>query len=146
MGDVNRSLTINIFPNGGNQYMTSQFNDNSTNISGGKVEGNQFAAGSHNFKGTLIITKTQEQKLEHLTDSLIKALQGESELEGANTDEVVDAVKQVREEAKKKNPNKLSLKGMLTGINMVMSDVKNISTNAEGLYSQWHDYILNLLG
>jgi hypothetical protein len=144
VGDLGRPVVINYFPNGGTPIMTSQYNDNSTNISGGNVEGNQFASGSQGFQGTLTITKTQGQKLENLTESLIKSLKTEPPMEGANAEEVVDAVNQVRNEAKKKNSNKLSLNGMLTGINMVMTNVKNLSQNTQDVYSQWHDYIQSL--
>jgi len=144
VGDSKVTFNINqFFDNGGNTYMTT--NDNSTTISGGNVSGNQFGAGSKDFKGVINnITKTEEQKLENLTENLIKALSEEKDINGANPDEVVDAINQVREEATKKSVNKLSLNGILSGINMVMQNVTNISDKTKMLYTQWHEHINNL--
>lgn len=126
--------------------MTSNSPNNSTTINGGTVTGNQFAAGSTEFKGTINnITSVEQQKLENLTENLIKALKEESQMEGANPEEVADAVNQVREEAKKKSGNKLSINGILTGINMVMNNVTNISDKTRAFYTQWHEHIVHLL-
>jgi len=125
--------------------MTQENPNNSTIITGGTVSGNQFAAGSTEFKGTINnITKTEEQKLENLTANLLKALGEEKTMEGADPAEVADAVNQVKEAATQQNVNKLSLNGILSGINMVMQNVTNISDKTKLLYGQWHEHIVNL--
>lgn len=144
VGDLHRNINLNF---GGFTVTTNNTTNtnNSTNISGGTQIGNQFAAGSNEFKGTINnITSTEGKMLENLTENLIKALREEKQMDGANPEEVADAVNQVREEAKKKSVNKLSLNGILTGINMVMSNVSNISAKTNDLYTQWHDHIVTL--
>lgn len=120
--------------------------NNSTTISGGTVTGNQFAAGSTDFKGTINnITGSQKEQLEQLTESLILALKSEAEkFEGTNVEEITDAINQVQDAASKDTVNKLSLNGLLTGINMVMANVTSISASTTQLYQQWHSYITSL--
>lgn len=148
MGDTTINIHINKYEGentvtNNNQTTTT---NNSTTISGGTVTGNQFAAGSTDFKGTINnITAPQQEKLNQLTDDLIAALKLEADkIEGTNVDEVTDAVNQAREAASKETVNKLSLNGVLTGINMVMENITNLSTSTTQLYQQWHGHIASL--
>jgi hypothetical protein len=145
VGDLQKNFIIQNFYEG-SALMTSH-NDNSTTISGGNVTGNQFAAGSTEFKGAINnITSNEEKKLENLTEKLIQSLKDEPNIEGADPSEIIDAVDQVRQEAKKKSINKLSLKGIVAGISMVMQNVQNISENTKAVYEQWHSHIESLFG
>ncbi|MFP3415171.1 hypothetical protein SB773_27020 [Bacillus sp. SIMBA_074] len=125
--------------------MTDSYNDNSTTISGGTVKGNQFAGGSKDFQGVINnVSGTEKEKIETLTNDLIESLKREETIENANPEEIIDAVNQVRDATKKPKINKLSLRGILDGINMVMTSVNGISDKTKGIYDQWHDQISQL--
>lgn len=145
MGDLNRPINF-IFTDGSDFIMTDKYSNNSTSISGGStVQGNQFAAGSKDFQGTVnYITTNDQDKIEQLTSELVAALKNEQNIENTNSEEIIDAVNQVRDETKKQKVNKLSVKGILTGINMVMTNVSGISDKTKGLYDQWHEHIAQL--
>lgn len=136
MGD--QKVLINVFK--GDQKVN---NDNSTTISGGNVTGNQFAADSTEFKGVINnLSSPQHEKLNQLTTSLIDALKVENnQITGVNIEEVTDAVEQAKEAATKESVNKLTLNGLLTGIKMVMDDVKGISVATKQIYLDWHEEI-----
>jgi hypothetical protein len=141
LGDAGRQTIIYVEKV---ENMTQSNNDNSVTISGGEVKGNQFAAGSKDFQGTINhITSDQSQTLDHLTKKLIDALAQEPELKEQN-EEMIDAVKQVQEQAKGDKVNKLSIMGILTGINTVMDSVTGISSFVVAAYKAWHDYIIKL--
>lgn len=119
--------------------------DGSTNISGGNVSGNQFAAGSQEFSGIVNnITITETKELDNLTRELIQALKEEQD---ANFDpsEIINAVEELRLEVKQKTVQKQSLQGRLSGINMVMQTIKNISEGTIYLYDKWKEYIEALI-
>ncbi len=119
-------------------------NNNSTTINGGTNNGNQFATGSTEFKGVVNNIGTPElKKLEDLTESLILALKAESN-QINDVEEITDAIIQVREASNKETVNKLSLNGMLSGINIVMSNVNGISTSTNQLYQDWYGHITSL--
>ncbi|MGZ9774039.1 hypothetical protein ACXY7N_26150 [Bacillus toyonensis] len=146
MGDTRRPFTINIFNHGGGMIMTEKYNNNSTNISGGGTfTGVQFAAGSKDFQGVVNnISSNNSDKIEELTNALIESLKTEKNIENTSPEEIIDAVNQVRDETKKQKVNKLSLKGIVAGINMVMTSVNGISTKTKEVYNQWHDQIAQL--
>jgi hypothetical protein len=135
---------VNLFI-GGNQTMSQNNNDNTVNISGGNVTGNQFAAGSKDFQGTINnISQNDLKKIDELTESLIASISNEQEIQGADPQEIIDAVKQVRSEASKKTVNKISIKGLLSGINMVVTNLKNISASSKAIYNDWYAHFTNL--
>ncbi|WP_144497250.1 hypothetical protein [Bacillus toyonensis] len=125
--------------------MTDKYTNNSTTISGGEVKGNQFAAGSEGFRGTITTTSiTGQEKIEELTNALIESLHNEKNIEDASPEEIIDAVNQVRDETKKPKFNKLSLEGIVAGINTVMTSVNGISATTKEVYDQWHEQISQL--
>lgn len=141
VGDLDRDLTIN-FNIIGAANMTK--NDNRVSISAGDMTNTQIAAGSDEFKGSIThLSAEQQNQLKTLTDQLIDSVKNEPALE-TSSEEIVDAVSQVRELATQEKVNKLSLRGIMDGINVVISNVANISTNTATIYSQWKDYIIQL--
>ncbi|MGA3677835.1 hypothetical protein [Lysinibacillus agricola] len=137
----------NIFISDGGTFMTNnQPTNNSTTISGGTFTGNQFAAGSSNFRGTINnITGSQKDELLQITESLITALMSEKEkFQDINVEEVAETINQVTEEATKEKVNKFSLNGLLTGINAAIGNVTSISASTMQLYQQWHEHISSL--
>lgn len=146
VGDRERQVIINHFYEGAKMMTTNNHTNNSTTISGGTVSGNQFAAGSTDFKGTINnISAPQQQEIKQLTNSLIEALQSEKEsIKDANVEEITDAIEQVKEAATKETVNKLSLNGLLTGINMVMQNISGISASTKQLYQEWHGHVASL--
>lgn len=142
MGDDERGLNI-LFINGG---LTMQNNitktDNSISIgSNTSLTGVQFAHNSENFKGVIEINKDTKSNLEKITEELIRAISQERELNGADPEEIIDAINQANDEVKKEKTNKLSLKGIVSGIHIVMNDIHNISSVTHEIYSQWYDMI-----
>ncbi len=120
--------------------------NNSVNMGDGNtLVGNQFAPGSDNFSGNIEnISVEQKTELEELTQKLINALKSERTIEGANTEDIIDAVSQAEKEAKKKKVNKVSLMGIITGINLVMNNIQGISAATHAMYTQWHEVITGL--
>jgi len=144
MGGLEPRILINNFK--GDQIMTNDHTNNSTTITGGTVSGNQFAAGSTEFKGTINnISSIKQDEIKQLSLSLIEALRAEADqITEANVAEITDAINQVSEAASAETVNKLSLNGLLTGIKMVMNDVKGISVATKQVYLDWHQEISTL--
>ena len=123
----------------------SDYQNNSTNISGGNVNGNQFAAGSKDFQGVINNISTElADELERITSSLVKQLQ-ETPVTGVETEQVIDAVKQVETQVKQKKINKISITGLVAGINMVIQNADNISTKVISLYNEWSTLIHKII-
>lgn len=125
----------------------TMYQDNSTIISGNgnNLSGNQFAAGSKDFQGTINnISSGLADQLEKLTNSLVKQLQ-ETPVPGVEKDEVIDAVKQVEAQVKQKTINKISISGLLSGINMVIQNADNISSKVITLYNEWSSFIHQII-
>lgn len=119
----------------------NHFEDNSTHINGDNNTGNQFGAGSKDFQGTINnISIESLSELEKLTNELIGYIQ-QTPIDGVATEELTDAIKQVETQAKQKTINKLSIKGLLSGISMVIQTGKNISDDLHSIYTNWSTYI-----
>lgn len=127
VGDLDRELTINLNIIGA-ANMTN--NDNRVSISARDMTNTQIAAGSDDFKGSITHHSSQQQEhLNSLTDQLIDSLKNEPALE-TSSEEIVDAVSQVREMAKQEKVNKLSLRGIwMESMYVFISNVANIYTN-----------------
>jgi len=137
LGDANTYLILG----GMNMYQ-----NNSTNISNSSgISGNQFAAGSKDFQGVINnISPELAEDLERITSALVKQLQ-ETPVTGVETEQVVDAVKQVEAQVKQKTINKISITGLVAGINMVIQNAGNVSTKVISLYNEWSTFIHKII-
>jgi hypothetical protein len=145
LDDLGKNVFIQVSYGGINVMSQDHSTNNSVSITGRNVAGNQFAAGSKDFRGTINnITSAQSSKIDELTEQLIKALESEKSVQGTNTDDLIDAVKQVYQQTREEKINKISLQGVLSGISMVLQSTKDISTNTITLYNQWFGYIQDL--
>jgi len=140
LGDISMNIYL-----GDHTVKNNNFNDLSTSINNSTISGSQFAAGSKDFQGTInnISQETIEQ-LEKLTNDLVKHIQ-ESPIEGVETSEIIDAVKQVETQVKQKTINKLTIKGILEGIKMVVQNGQGISHSLLSIYTDWNTFIHNLV-
>ena len=121
-----------------------QNNSTSINNSSG-ISGNQFAAGSKDFQGVINnISPELSDELERITHSLVKQLQ-ETPVNGVETEQVIDAVKQVEAQVKQKTINKISITGLVAGINMVIQNADNISTKVMSLYDEWSTFVHKII-
>ncbi|SEI74571.1 hypothetical protein [Paenibacillus polymyxa] len=142
LGDEKRNITI-VFK--GEKIQVSQNVDNSVKISGGNNQGSIFAAGSNEFRGTINnISSSDIDELGKLTEKLVAALQTE-ELDGADNEDIINAVQQVEAETKKEKVNKISLRGILSGIDMVMQNVRNVSNSAVSIYTDWSAHVNSII-
>lgn len=122
------------------------YQDNSTNISNSNgISGNQFASGSKDFQGVINnITPELAGEFERITNSLVKQLQ-ETPVKGVETEQVVDAIKQVESQVKQKKINKISITGLVAGINMVIQNAEDISTKVISLYDKWNALVNKII-
>lgn len=148
VGDLEKSNTSTtvIMNYGGINVMKHNSYNNSVNMGDGNtLVGNQIVPGSDNFSGKIENGSFgQKEDLENLTEKLISALRSEQAIEGANTEDIIDAIGQAEKETKKKKINKVSLMGIISGINLVMNNIQGISAATFEIYTQWQDVITSL--
>lgn len=133
--NMNRGETYNMFEKNVN---------NSVEINNSTVTASQFASGAKSFKGKINNVTTQVNELDELTEQLINAVKNEASFVGENKEELIDAIEQARKGATSKVVNKLSLNGILTGINTFMTGMNNLSSNTSQLYTKWYEYFSQL--
>ena len=148
VGDLEKSTasTTVIMNYGGISVMEHNSYNNSVNMGDGNtLVGNQVAPGSDNFSGKIeSVSVGQKTELEELTEKLIDALKNEKDIEKSSTEDIIDAVNQAEKETKKKKINKVSLMGIISGINLVMNNIQGISTATYEIYTKWQDVITSL--
>lgn len=128
--------------------------NNSVTISGNghNLQGSQFAQKSTEFKGTTNNTIGNNEgpmRLEELTSQLISMLQKDSmhiaQEDLSSLSEVSESVATVQQEVEKEKPNKISLKGILSGIKTTIGELNGISSNTIELYDTWESTITSLI-
>ncbi|OPX85534.1 MAG: hypothetical protein A4E53_03528 [Pelotomaculum sp. PtaB.Bin104] len=112
---------------GGDHIITSN------NFGGVKIDtqSSAFAVGSNNT----VVNTNKTQALDDSTKQLLDEI-NKSEISPQEKEDLKDAVQSVTEQVKSKKPNKITLAGIMSGINSIVETVKNSQTLVD-TFEKW---------